>query len=58
MYLKGSEINADGTPPLEYANASVSVPVALEEASLWNGIFFALAVCVISRNKLLCTAGA
>ena len=28
------EIKADATPPLAYANASVSVPVALEAAIL------------------------
>ena len=40
MYLKGSEINAEATPPLLYAKASVSVPVALESADRWNGISF------------------
>ena len=28
MYLSGSEISAEGTPPLLYAKASVSVPVS------------------------------
>jgi hypothetical protein len=32
MYLSGKEINAEATPPLLYAKASVSVPVALESA--------------------------
>ena len=27
MYFNGSEINAEGQPKFEYANASVSVPV-------------------------------
>ena len=40
MYRKGNEINAEGTPPLEWAKASVSVPVARLAAALWNGIFF------------------
>lgn len=39
MYRKGNEINAEGTPPLEWAKASVSVPVARLAAALWNGIF-------------------
>ena len=34
MYFKGKEINAEATPPVAKANASVSVPVALETAPL------------------------
>jgi hypothetical protein len=33
MYLKGKEINAEATPLLEYAKASVSGPVLLEAAN-------------------------
>ena len=47
IYLKGKEISAEGTPPLENAKESVSVPVALLSAFLWKGIFFFLAVSVI-----------
>jgi hypothetical protein len=47
MYLNGREMSAEGTPPLENAKESVSVPVALLKAFLWKGIFFFLAVSVI-----------
>ena len=41
MYLNGREISAEGTPPLENAKESVSVPVALlKSISLeWNFLF-------------------
>jgi hypothetical protein len=32
MHVAKEEIKAEATPPLLYANASVSVPVTLEEA--------------------------
>ncbi len=47
MYLKGNEIKALATPELLYAKASVSVPVALDSADRWKGIFFSSAVSVI-----------
>ena len=34
IYFKGNEISAEETPPFAYANASVSVPVALDAANL------------------------
>jgi len=33
IYFNGNEINTEGTPPFEYAKASVSVPVDLELAA-------------------------
>ena len=58
MYFRGRDINTEGTPPLEYANASVSVPVELELAASCTGIFFLAAVSRTSFLSLLCTAGA
>jgi hypothetical protein len=47
------DIKAEATPPLLYAKASVSVPVTREEASLWNGISFAIAVSKINSQIIL-----
>ena len=42
---------------LVYANASVSVPVVLELAWRWNGIFFLVAISSTKSRSLFCTAG-
>ena len=56
IYLRemmlAKDINEEATPPVLYANASVSVPVALDAAALWNGILFFSAVLIIRSNKL------
>ena len=51
MYLSGNEIRAEATPPVEYAKASVSVPVARDAAALWNGILFLFAVSIIKFRR-------
>ena len=43
---------------LENAKESVSVPVALLSAFLWKGIFFFLALSVITSLMICCTEGA
>jgi hypothetical protein len=40
MHVAQRKESTEATPPLLYANASVSVPVTLEEAKRWKGIFF------------------
>ena len=52
MYLKGNDINAEQTPPILNANASVSVPVDLDATSFCIVILFFLAVSSINFNKL------
>jgi hypothetical protein len=53
MYLIGKEKRADAIPHLVYANASVSVPVRLEQARRWKGISCFFAKSVICLRKIL-----
>ena len=53
MYRRGIVIKAEGTPALEYAKASVSVPVPRVATSRWKGIF-SLQQCPIQDQAYDC----
>ena len=48
----GKDAQLDFSAELAKAKASVSVPVALEAASLWKGILFLFALLIISFKRL------
>ena len=51
IYFTGNDIKHEGTPPIENANDSASVPVDLPETFLWKSILFSIDTLIESINE-------